>query len=159
MKRTLLAAALLSATLLSAATAFAGSHAYGPISTWPASYVEECASCHVAYPPQLLTAPGWERVMAQLDKHYGTDASLDAKQRVTIADFLRVNASTRDKNAPTEPSGRLTRTSWFAREHGTTPPAKTKFSDCAACHTAADTGDYAERGIRLPAGWNRSREH
>lgn len=150
---------LLTATLLAATTAFAGSHAYGP---YPAAYVEECASCHVAYPPQLLTAPGWQRVMAQLDKHYGVDASVDPKRRVAIADFLQRSASTRDKHAPTEAGAqlpRLTRTTWFAREHGATPPAKTAFADCAACHTAAEHGDYAERGIKLPAGWRRGRDH
>lgn len=182
MQRTLLIAALLT----TATAAVAGEHAYGP---YPAFYVEECASCHIAYPPQLLTAPGWERVLAQLDKHYGTDASIDAKRRVTIADFLRRNASTRprhDGHAPTEASARITRTPWFVREHGTTPPpapaatpraapgvaalpaARTpqsaavaggSFANCAACHTDAAKGDYAERGIKLPAGWNRSRQH
>ncbi|WIM06649.1 MAG: diheme cytochrome c [Candidatus Nitricoxidivorans perseverans] len=138
-----------------AAPALAGDHAYGP---FPADYVEECASCHVAYPPQLLTAPGWQRVMAQLDKHYGVDASLDAKRHAAIADFLRRAASRGDKLAPTEMTARMTKTAWFAREHGPTPPAKTSFADCAACHTAADKGDYGERGIRLPTGWRRVKE-
>lgn len=148
-------ATVLAATLFATTAAFAGSHAYGP---YPATYVEECASCHVAYPPQLLTAAGWQQVMAQLDKHYGVDASVDAKRRVTIADFLQANASSREKHAPTEASARMTRTSWFAREHGATPPAKTTFANCAACHTAAERGDYAERGLKLPANWQRSRE-
>lgn len=140
------------AATVSSAPASAGDHAYGP---FPANYVEECASCHVAYPPQLLTAPGWQKVMAQLDKHYGVDASLDAKRRVAIADFLQKNASARDKHAPTEASAHMSRTSWFVREHGPTPPAKISFADCAACHTAADKGSYAEREIKLPAGWRR----
>lgn len=150
MKRILLTAALLPAA------AMAGDHAYGP---FPASYVEECASCHVAYPPQLLTAPGWQRVMAQLDRHYGVDASLDPKRRAAIADFLQRAASSRDKHAPTEAGARMSRTAWFVREHGPTPPAKVSFADCAACHTAAEKGDYAERGIKLPAGWRRVKEH
>ena len=135
--------------------AMAGSHAYGP---FPAAYVEECGSCHVAYPPQLLTAPGWQAIMGQLDKHYGSDASLDAKRRVAITDFLQRAASSRDKHAPTEAGNRISRTRWFVREHGPTPPAKTSFANCAACHTAAEQGDYAERGIRLPAGWRRSHQ-
>lgn len=147
--------ALLTILLLTAAAARAGDHAYGPL---PASYVEECASCHVAYPPQLLTAPGWQRVMAQLEKHYGVDASIDAKRGATIGDFLQRSASTRDKHAPTEPSARLTRSSWFAREHGPTPPAGAAFADCAACHTAAAHADYSERSLKLPAGWRRTKE-
>jgi hypothetical protein len=150
MKRILLSAALLTVT-----AAFAGNHAYGP---FPADYGEECASCHVAYPPQLLTAQGWQRVMTQLDRHYGVDASVTPARRAAIADFLQRSASNRDKHAPTEASARLSRTSWFASEHGPTPPAKTSFADCAACHTAAERGDYSERGLKLPAGWRRVKE-
>ena len=45
----------------------------------PAAYTLECASCHTAYPPGMLPARSWERLMAGLDRHYGSDASLDAK--------------------------------------------------------------------------------
>lgn len=148
-----LAAALASALAGAAHPAAAGDHAYGP---YPAAYVEECASCHVAYPPQLLTAPGWRQVMAGLDKHFGSDASLDAQRRAAIAGFLQTNASRRDKHAPTEATARLSRTAWFAREHGKTPPAKISFANCAACHSGAENADYAERSLRLPAGWRRS---
>lgn len=147
MKRILLTATLLAA---SSAPTLAGDHRYGP---FPADYVEECASCHVAYPPQLLTAPGWQRVMAQLDRHYGVDASLDPKRRATIADYLQNAASRKDKHAPTEATARMTNTTWFIREHWPTPPAKTPFANCAACHTAADKGDYSERTLKLPAGF------
>ncbi len=151
MKKTLILLALAAATT----PAVAGKNTYGP---FPATYVEECASCHVAYPPQLLTAPGWQQVMAQLDKHYGSDASLDPKRRTAIADFLQQSASNRDKHAPTEASARMTRSNWFVREHGPTPPAKIAFADCAACHTAAERGDYSENSIKLPAGWRRIKE-
>ena len=38
----------------------------------------ECGSCHLAYPPELLPASSWRRIMAGLDRHFGADASLDA---------------------------------------------------------------------------------
>ena len=37
----------------------------------------ECGTCHVAYPPGLLTAPDWRKLMGGLERHFGTDASLD----------------------------------------------------------------------------------
>jgi len=142
-----------------ASAAFAGKHAYGP---YPASYVEECASCHVAYPPQLFTAPAWAQVMAQLDKHYGVDASLDAQRRAAIADFLQRSASTRDKHAATAQPPRLTQTPWFRKEHGQLPQKTSKTlpaaAQCESCHSAAERGDYAESGLRLPAGY-RHKEH
>ena len=49
---------------------------------------EECGSCHLAFPPQLLTADSWQRVMAGLDKHFGVNAAMDAKDNREILDFL-----------------------------------------------------------------------
>lgn len=150
---------ILAATATAAMPALAGDHAYGP---FPASYIEECASCHVAYPPQLLTAPGWTTVMAQLDKHYGVDAGLDAKRRAAIADFLQRSASRRDKHTASAEPPRLTQTPWFRKEHGPLPQKASKTlpaaAQCESCHSAAERGDYAESGLRLPAGY-RHKEH
>ena len=41
-------------------------------------YQQECAACHLAYPPGLLPAASWQRLMSNLPRHFGTDASLDA---------------------------------------------------------------------------------
>lgn len=147
-----------SVLLLAAAAlpALAGEHAYGP---FPASYVSECGSCHVAYPPQLLTAPDWQAMMNQLDKHYGVDASLEPRPRAAIADFLQRNASRRDKHASpaTAQPPRLTQTAWFRKEHGSLPAKATKTlpaaAQCESCHTAAERGDYRESGLKLPAGF------
>ena len=32
---------------------------HGPRVPMPAKYLQECASCHAAYPPGLLPAPSW----------------------------------------------------------------------------------------------------
>lgn len=138
------------------APALAGNHAYGP---FPAPYVAECGSCHVAFPPQLLNAPDWQAMMNQLDKHYGVDASLEAGPRAAIADFLQRSASRRDKHATTTQPPRLTQTAWFRKEHGSLPAKATKAlpaaAQCESCHTAAERGDYNESGLKLPAGFNR----
>ncbi len=42
------------------------------------AYKQECGSCHLAYPPGLLPASSWQRLMGDLPHHFGTDASLDA---------------------------------------------------------------------------------
>lgn len=39
-------------------------------------YRQECASCHIAYPPGALPASSWQRILGNLQHHYGTDASL-----------------------------------------------------------------------------------
>lgn len=136
--------------LVGAATAHSGSHQYGP---YPAQYTEECGSCHVPYPPQRMTAAGWEIQMRTLDRHYGSDASVDASANQTILRYLTANASTKAKNAPADPTARLTKTAWFTKEHGSMPPKGQAFSNCAGCHTQAEKGDYSERTLKTPAGW------
>jgi len=153
--KTLLTALLVAAS----APALAGDHAYGP---FPANYVSECGSCHVAFPPQLLTAPDWQAMMNVLDKHYGVDASLEAKPRAAIADFLQKNASRRQKHdghASTVQAPRLTQTAWFRKEHGNLPATATTTlpaaAQCESCHTAAERGDYNESSLKRPAGFSR----
>lgn len=68
--------AVLAGLLLVDPAAHAGDHVYrmdSPV------YKAECTSCHIAYPPQLLSAPDWRRLLSGLDRHFGTDASVDAK--------------------------------------------------------------------------------
>lgn len=115
-------------------------------------YQQECAACHVAYPPRLLPAESWQRLMKNLPRHFGTDASLDATTTRQLSEWLTAHAG--DRRAP--PQDRITRSSWFLHEHdevgaSTWQRASIKSpSNCAACHTRADQGDFNERFIRIP---------
>ncbi len=119
-------------------------------------YKAECGSCHVAYPPALLPAGSWQAVLSGLDKHFGTDASVDAKSLAALRAFLDSNAG-RDRRANAGTPGlRISETDWFRREHRKVPAttwqgaAVKSRANCAACHTGAESGDYGERGIRVP---------
>ena len=122
----------------------------------PASFQTECGGCHMAFPPALLTAPDWKRVMARLDKHYGDNASLDEKTRRELEDFLVRNASSRSRMAGEGDPPRLTASAWFRREHRKVPEsiwrdARVKsVSNCTACHSRAEQGSYRGREIALP---------
>ena len=115
----------------------------------------ECGSCHIAYPPQLLPARSWHVMLSQLDKHFGTDASLDPKVAAQISTFLETNAG-RDRSSSAQPVLRIGETRWFLREHDEVPARLWKSasvkspSNCAACHVNAEQGDYNEHSIRLP---------
>lgn len=116
-------------------------------------YQQECSACHVAYPPGMLPAASWQRLMNGLPKHFGTDASLDPTTTKTLSNWLTANAGSRN-NAP--PQDRITQTTWFLHEHDEVPArtwqrASIKSpANCAACHTRADQGDFNERFIRIP---------
>lgn len=118
------------------------------------AYVQECGACHVAYPPGLLPAPSWQRLMAGLKSHFGSDASLDAAAMQQLTAWLTANAGS-GRRAEATRDDRITGSAWFVREHrdvrATFASAKVKgAADCAACHTKAAEGSYREREIRLP---------
>jgi len=118
------------------------------------AYRDECGSCHVPYPPQLLPKASWQAIMAGLDQHFGSDASVDAKTAKDIQAYLEANAGRRAASgkAPL----RITESAWFKREHDEvaasvwTSPAVKSAANCGACHTQADKGDYSERTLRVP---------
>ena len=125
-----------------------------------AAFEEECTSCHMAFPPQMLHADSWRAMMNDLSKHFGTDASLDEKRRVAIADFLVANSGGRKtgttRDAAGKPLLRITETDRFDKKHreiaaATWQRASIKSpANCTACHAQAAAGDYNERSIRIP---------
>lgn len=145
--------------VLAALAAAAGlAHAGPPVPSTPAppAYREECGACHVAYHPGLLPAASWQRLMGNLGRHYGADASLDAAAARNIAAYLQANAGTYKRVREQPPEDRITRSAWFLRKHDEVPtdawrrPSVKGPSNCAACHPAADKGDFNERAIRIP---------
>ena len=125
-------------------------------------YKSECGSCHAAFPPALMGKTDWQKTMAGLDRHFGTDASLDEKTRSEILAFLERNAGHHSPQAAAEP--RLTATSWFKREHREVPAGIWKDSrvksatNCTACHQGAEQGRYGEREIAIPGLQRRHEE-
>jgi hypothetical protein len=122
----------------------------------PASYEAECSSCHMAYPPALLSEHSWRNVMSSLSKHFGTDASLDPKTQTELTNWLVKNAATRQKYSETAPDNRITKTFWFIRKHDEVRPdvwrrASIKSpANCTACHIDAANGIFSEKNLRIP---------
>lgn len=124
----------------------------------PASFKAECASCHLAYPPALLAAKDWQRTMAGLKDHFGTDATVDAKTGQEIAAFLERNAGNPDKLGSAGEPPRITQTARFIRKHREvsaktwSDPRVKSAANCEACHRNAANGSFSEREITLPSG-------
>lgn len=118
---------------------------------------QECGSCHLAFPPGLLPADSWRKLMGSLGKHFGGDASLPAAQSAEITTFLTQNASNR-WSAKTAPL-RITESGWFKAKHNEGEIDLKVWSrksvkgpwNCEACHAGAAKGEFDEHSVRIPA--------
>ena len=128
-------------------------------------YMEECGSCHMAYPPGLLPSNSWRRIMTELADHFGDNAELDEQTAQQISDFMTSNAADKSRYrrsqqlmASINPSTgqapmRITENPYFKHEHDEVPDrvikqsGATSLSHCNACHQRAEEGSFNEREI------------
>ena len=128
---------------------------YTPVPKDSVTY-NECSACHLAYSPEMLPKASWEKIMSNLQDHFGEDASLDAKTQDDISRYLTGHAAdngwfgnkfTRNLDNNTIIT-RITETPYWKREHrrfsdDTWSSTKVKSkSNCTACHIDAERGGY-----------------
>jgi hypothetical protein len=149
---------------------FAESYSNGKTDVAPVNnqlYIKECGSCHFPYQPGLLPANAWNKMMVNLDKHFGTDASLYPEDLQTLSKYLNDNSA--EKNMQYKRSNRIVsslRNGQIADSISTTPYIIEKHKDirknlitqaevkglfnCMACHKTADKGIYGDKDINIP---------
>lgn len=119
-------------------------------------YQQECAACHMAYPPGMLPAASWQSIMTGLPKHYGSDASLDSATVKKLTTWLTANAAPNSATASRPVQDRITRSNWFVHQHDEVSasvwkrPAIKSAANCMACHAGAEQGDFNEHRVRIP---------
>jgi hypothetical protein len=163
-RKTSLAAMLLALSAVSQTTwvtqSIAAPKTFPPIAD--TGYLKECGSCHMAYPPELLPARSWNRVLGSLQDHFGDSAQLDAATRQRIHDYLVAHAADNTQNEhsfailhslrPNEAPLRITATPYIAGIHaavldpvwGGNPRPKT-LAECGVCHLRVQSGDFTMR--------------
>jgi len=129
-------------------------------------YTEECGSCHFAYPPGFLPAASWNKMMGQLDDHFGDNAELEPDTQQKIQQYLIANSADKasfrysrgimrsiDSN---NPPLRITEISYFRHKHNEIPQRLIEknekvgsLSNCTACHTRANEASFSEREVRI----------
>jgi hypothetical protein len=121
--------------------------------------LKECGGCHLAFPPAMLPAASWRKLMAGLDDHFGDDASLDADTAAQITRYLVANAGDggarhsarllRGLGADAAPL-RITELPRWVREHDEVPRREWTSKEvgskanCAACHADAEKGYFED---------------
>lgn len=122
----------------------------------PASFKTECSSCHIAYQPALLTASDWRQIMAGLNDHFGSDATVTPQKRQEITAFLERYAGDASRLGSAGNPPRITQTQRFVRKHREVPakfwrdPRVKSAANCEACHRGAANGNYGEHDIAIP---------
>lgn len=151
----ILAALGISAGLYTRAQA-GGDHYFPPVQD--KQTLAECGSCHLAYPPSMLPAASWKKMMGELDRHFGDDASLDPQTTAAITRYLTANAGDAAGSAygrkllrgvaVGDAPQRITTLPKWVKEHREVPKADwTKKevgskANCAACHKEAERGYF-----------------
>lgn len=146
-------------------------HSVGVAAVSSPVYKEECSSCHMAYPPGLLPARSWKKIMGNLDTHFGDNAELSLENFKKVSAFLLSNSadtsdyrrsrkiikSLSEQDIPI----RISETPYIKKEHDELPDKLVKFNDkvkslsnCNACHAKAEQGLFDEQGVRIP-GYGR----
>jgi nitrate/TMAO reductase-like tetraheme cytochrome c subunit len=130
-------------------------------------YIDECASCHMGYQPQFLPKRSWDKLMDNLNDHFGVDATFDKNDEKLVREFLLKNSSDTSNSygyyskfarsiAKEDTPIAISEITKFKKEHRKVPKrfitqkeVKT-IANCIACHKDAKEGLYKERNIFIP---------
>lgn len=125
------------------------------------NFQTECADCHQIFHPSLLPAPSWQGLMANLEDHFGEDASLDEETSKDIASYLRsyasegwdTEAANRLRQVSANAPWQITASPYWVRKHDDILPGLFAREDigsksnCAACHADANSGHFDDQMI------------
>ncbi len=129
------------------------------------NYKNNCGSCHLTYPSDLLPAASWNKILTRLDNHFGESISLDDPTREEIRKYLAENSANRSgtetggkilRNLGGSIPDRITELPYIRKKHQGISPEVFKrksvgsFSNCLACHKGAEQGDFDDDQAAIP---------
>ncbi|MEJ2227558.1 MAG: cytochrome b/b6 domain-containing protein [Alphaproteobacteria bacterium] len=134
-----------------------------PTEPMNATYAKECGACHVPHHPSVAPAATWKAIFANLQDHFGENASLTPELTDKLRAYALANSSekwdTRVANVMRRPSKehplRITDAPIWKRIHSHFPDKLFKSKaiggklNCTNCHRDAETGLFAPRNISI----------
>jgi hypothetical protein len=129
------------------------------------TYKQECSACHFNYQPGLLPADSWQKILDALPSHFDEEVSIDEKSENEIGKYLSANSaesslSKRARKIIRSLNGqaplRITETPYIREKHHELSstifdrPSIGSRSNCIACHTTAEQGDYDDDNVKIP---------
>ena len=129
------------------------------------TYKQECGACHFAYQPALLPSGSWQIILSNLPSHFGEEVSLNQEAKNNIVEYLKTNAAENSsakrarkivKSLNGQTPLRITETPYIQEKHhdlGASVFSRQSigsFSNCIACHTKAEQGNYDDDFVKIP---------
>ena len=129
------------------------------------TFKQECGACHFAYQPGLLPSGSWGKILNILPSHFGEEVSLDQETKNIISEYLRDNAAEnssakRARKIIESLNGqtplRITETPYIQEKHHELDSSIFSRqsigspSNCIACHTTAEQGNYDDDFVKIP---------
>jgi hypothetical protein len=115
-------------------------------------YLENCASCHVAIPPEVFPTETWRRLLQEQNQHYGKQLKpLTGPSLLVMWDYLRTFSRPGKENESVP--YRMSESRFFKALHPRVDvPQTTKVGSCVSCHPGAVQFNYRE----LSSEWENS---
>lgn len=132
-------------------------------------YYTDCGDCHKTYPPFMLPKRSWERMVKDLDNHFGeeiTESNISKEARVSILNYLTNNSAEHSSNKVAfkllsslrndEAPKAITKTSYWRKIHNGIDPVVFKSkkvgdrAHCWACHNGFEKGVFENDKIEIP---------
>ncbi|WP_322744387.1 cytochrome C [Coleofasciculus sp. LEGE 07092] len=115
-------------------------------------YLENCGSCHVALPPEVMPTDTWRTLLLEPEQHYGQQLKQISRPFIFIVwDYLR--AFSRPLVQEEQTPFRLTQSPYFKALHPRVElPRTVNATSCVSCHQNARDYDYRT----LTAEWEDS---
>ncbi len=129
------------------------------------TYKDQCGACHFVYQPALLPSASWEKILADLEDHFGESVDLEDEAKKEILMYLKSNAAETSaakravkimQSLGNQVPIRITDIPYIRKKHMGIPPdflnnkAIGSQANCAACHTTAESGLYDDDNVRIP---------
>ena len=142
---------------------------HGPVRAVPVNslHQQSCGGCHLAYPPGLLPARSWRKLVEEQAQHFGEDLGLDQARKRELKAYLEAYASDASwgklgrkmmRGLGSDVPLRITETPYILKKHRGRhlPPGALQrktvgsLANCGACHPGAARGDFDDDAVRVP---------
>ena len=122
-------------------------------------YAQQCNVCHFAYPPGMLPAGSWKKLLDDMPQHFTGQVMINVDTQNEISQWLQANAGTFAQVAEEPPQNRITQSVWWKKIHLNNAkipaavwkkPTVSKGSSCVTCHQTAAKGEYNAKTVQVP---------